>query len=202
MRKLGWVYRDRIIWYKQKFNGSRPAAGSTTASNSRVQRNWEYILVFHKGIAKLEGDAKKLGDLNSTESQQWQNGFWDITAVTTTKKLHRCPFPPELPQRLIKRLCFRGDIVLDPFSGSGTTCWVANGLGRRYVGIDNDPVQIEASRERMKTPYIEPETIDPYIGIDPKKRVSKLVSFKRRQAGEDLIARVKRDNEKKTGKKQ
>jgi len=192
MERIGWTLRDTIIWYKQKFNGTRPAAGSSTAVNPRWQRSWEHVLIFHKGSSALEGD-KLLEDLSPTEFRKWQDGFWHIAPADKRENKHRCPFPPELPRRLIKRLSRRGDIVLDCFSGSGTTCWVAAGLGRRWIGVDNAPTYIKLAQERMKQPYKEKKLKDPYKNLPPKVRVKKLVSFANRQEVEDQMAKMKKD---------
>ena len=59
------------------------------------------------------------------------------------------PFPPELPRRLIKLLSFPGDVVLDPFIGSGTTAIVAHNLGRTVYGYDIYEAYIESARRRV-----------------------------------------------------
>ena len=68
---------------------------------------------------------------------------------------HPAPFPSKLPGRLIrlytKGACpgFAGDVVLDPFVGTGTTCTVAQAMGRRWVGIDINPAYIAAAADRL-----------------------------------------------------
>jgi site-specific DNA-methyltransferase (adenine-specific) len=63
---------------------------------------------------------------------------------------HPAPFPVELPKRLIHLYTYRGDLVLDPFMGSGSTLVAAASLGRRYVGYDLDPQYVEISRVRVR----------------------------------------------------
>lgn len=64
---------------------------------------------------------------------------------------HECsaPFPEYLAEFFIKSFCRPGGIVLDPFSGSGTTAAVATKTGRRFVAIDNDPDMVKLTRKRV-----------------------------------------------------
>jgi site-specific DNA-methyltransferase (adenine-specific) len=63
---------------------------------------------------------------------------------------HPSMFPEEVPRRLIKLFSYRGDVVLDPFNGVGTTTLVAWRLGRRYIGIDISERYCEIARERLR----------------------------------------------------
>jgi modification methylase len=69
---------------------------------------------------------------------------------------HPAPFPEKLPARLMRLYTyaavgrFRGEIVLDPFVGTGTTCAVAKTIGRRYTGIDINPAYIKFAQERIR----------------------------------------------------
>ena len=69
---------------------------------------------------------------------------------------HPAPFPQKLPGRLMRLYTygsvgsFPGEIVLDPFVGTGTTCAVARTMGRRYVGIDINPAYIRLAQERIR----------------------------------------------------
>jgi len=62
---------------------------------------------------------------------------------------HPAPFPEELPKRLIRLYSFWGDIVLDPFVGSGTTVKVAEDLGRQGIGYDINPEYIKLAQRRL-----------------------------------------------------
>ena len=61
---------------------------------------------------------------------------WDVRPESATRVGHPAPFPVELPERLINLYTYRGDLVLDPFMGSGTTAVAALRCGRRFVGYD------------------------------------------------------------------
>ena len=61
-----------------------------------------------------------------------------------------CPFPLELPARLIQLYTFAGDVVLDPFMGSGTTALAAPQAGRRYVGYDTSAEYVALAQQRLK----------------------------------------------------
>ena len=63
---------------------------------------------------------------------------WTI-ATQPYKGAHGAVFPPELPRRCVLAGSKPGDVVLDPFAGSGTTLMVARSLGRDYIGIDLNP---------------------------------------------------------------
>jgi site-specific DNA-methyltransferase (adenine-specific) len=65
---------------------------------------------------------------------------------------HPCPFPEEIPWRLIQLYSYPGDVVLDPFLGSGQTTKVAKQLGRRWVGYDVVAEYIDYAAERLEEP--------------------------------------------------
>ncbi|OTA40725.1 MAG: hypothetical protein A6D92_13955 [Symbiobacterium thermophilum] len=56
-----------------------------------------------------------------------------------------------MPSRLIKLYTYKGDLVLDPFNGSGTTCQAAALLGRRWIGVDIDPGYCALAEKNMRT---------------------------------------------------
>jgi len=77
--------------------------------------------------------------------------LWAFTPETRMMKEfgHPAVFPEELPKRLLQQLTYKNDIVLDPFSGAGTTCAVAKKLGRRYIGTEMSKKYYETSLVRL-----------------------------------------------------
>lgn len=67
---------------------------------------------------------------------QWTNGMWTFSGESKKKIGHPAPFPVELPKRCIKLFSYVGDIVLDPFMGSGTTIVASKMLNRKSMGIE------------------------------------------------------------------
>ena len=76
--------------------------------------------------------------------------IWEIPAESATRVGHPSPFPVALPQRLIELYTYEGDLVLDPFIGSGTTAVAALRCGRHYVGFDTDPEYLALAEQRLR----------------------------------------------------
>ena len=74
---------------------------------------------------------------------------WEIAAESARRVNHPAPFPVGLPQRLVNLYTYEGDLVLDPFMGSGTTLVAALKEGRRAVGYDLDPEYVDTARKRV-----------------------------------------------------
>lgn len=88
-------------------------------------------------------------DLRYTFNLQYRcTDVWDINFYDE-RKLHICQKPLKLMQRIILTATNEGDVVLDPFVGSGTTCVAAHMLNRRYIGIDNNQEYCEIARKRL-----------------------------------------------------
>lgn len=80
------------------------------------------------------------------------NPVWDFPNVKANhpeKTIHPCQFPAELVERCVLALTNDGDLVLDPFIGSGTTAIAALKYNRRVIGIDRDPRYIQLARQRI-----------------------------------------------------
>ena len=74
---------------------------------------------------------------------------WEIPAESAKRVGHPAPFPVDLAERVIRLYSYVGDVILDPFMGSGTTCVAAAGNGRHYVGFDIDPAYCELAQTRI-----------------------------------------------------
>ncbi len=158
MRSIDMKFMTEIMWYKQNVAGRKTAWGSyASPSQPNVRRVHEYILVWSKDQFNLTGNTFDI-DITDEEFQQWSLSMWDVKPETRNMGGHPVPFPEELTKRVIKLFSYRNDLILDPFSGSGTTASVAKRMGRRYVGIDNNPEFVKYSQDRLLS--IQPDIFD------------------------------------------
>jgi site-specific DNA-methyltransferase (adenine-specific) len=146
LEKMGFKYRDVVIWNKSQVF-SRTAWGSfCNPSNPYMISPFEYIIIFSKNV--LEKHSAKKTDLTKEEFVEWSLGIWKF-APETGISWHPSPFPEELPRRLIKLYSYPGDVILDPFLGSGTTMLVARKLSRSCIGIEINPKYVIKAKERV-----------------------------------------------------
>lgn len=150
MLEIGFHMRGEIIWNKASSASPSTAWGSWLSAANPVLRDiHEYILVFSK-----ESFSRKRGHKKSTITKEdfleWTKSVWTFPAVSARMIGHPAPFPEEMPHRLIQLYTFKGDVVLDPFCGSGTACLVALKDGRHYIGYDIEPSYIELANQRIK----------------------------------------------------
>ena len=80
---------------------------------------------------------------------EWTNGLWTFSGESKKKIGHPAPFPVELPRRCIKLFSFLGDIVLDPFMGSGSTLIAAYLNKRKGIGVEIDKNYCELAKQRL-----------------------------------------------------
>jgi DNA modification methylase len=145
------IWRNEIIWDKNNYNCEYTAWGSwNSASSPYLKYTWEFLEVFSKGDIKKPSEHKE-SDLNGDEFKKWVYAKWDIAPETNMKKFgHPAMFPEELAKRAIKLFSFKGDIVLDPFNGVGTTTKVAKQYNRHYLGIDISKEYCNVAEKRLK----------------------------------------------------
>ena len=150
MLEMGFLMRGEIIWDKAASAGSSTAWGSWMSATNPVMRDvHEYILVFSKGSMGRSGEGR-ISTITREEFLEYTKSIWSFPAESATRIGHPAPFPEELPRRLIQLYTFEGDVVLDPFCGSGTTCVAALRSKRHYVGFDNSEEYVKLSRDRIK----------------------------------------------------
>ncbi len=138
--QIGFLWKAEILWEKNNYNAKYTAWGSwKSPSMPYLKYTWEFIEVFDKFTHKKTGNKSDI-DITDTEFKEWVYGKWSFPPEIRMKEYnHPAMFPEELPRRLIKLFSYRGDIVLDPFNGAGTTTRVAGTHGRRFIGIDISP---------------------------------------------------------------
>jgi len=149
--EIGFLFRGEIIWDKgDGVSGSSTAWGSwMSAVNPILRDQHEYIIVMSKGDFKRR-KSKKEDTISRDEFLEFTKSVWRFPPESAKKVGHPAPFPEELPYRCIQLYTFKGDVVLDPFVGSGTTCLVALKTGRHFIGIDIEESYVKKARERIK----------------------------------------------------
>ncbi|MBM3122933.1 MAG: site-specific DNA-methyltransferase, partial [Chloroflexi bacterium] len=149
MQEIGFLMRGEIIWNKAGSASPSTAWGSWRSASNPVLRDiHEYILVFSKESFARPGQGRQ-SSLSRDDFLEWTKSVWTFPAVSARSVGHPAPFPEELPRRLIELYSYRGDVVLDPFCGSGTTCMAAKRLGRHYIGYDVDKDYTALARRRL-----------------------------------------------------
>ena len=158
---LGLNLHDTMIWHKPN---------PVPRTHDRYEQAWEYVFVLSLGKPRIWNPImedclcagnKRTGTIQKDDSGQRTEknkggvtaekkqaaNLWSIVGQSETD--HPAEFPLGLASRCITTWSNQGDIVIDPFSGSGTTCRAAKDLGRRFVGIEVNPAYCEIARRRL-----------------------------------------------------
>ncbi len=131
------------------------------------------------GTKKQRAVVKDGRRLRSSRTEERTPGVpmgdvWDIGVIAPVAR-ERTGYPSQKPEALLERLVTAlsspGEIVLDPYAGSGTTLAVASRLGRVFVGIDESPVAIDTATERLREVAAKPQGQSPF-GVSARKRAS------------------------------
>lgn len=150
---IGFDYMGAIIW--QKVTTCKTTGGATVMGSYPYPRggiikiDYEFILIFKK-LGKDPKVSKEIKEKSKLTQEEWNtyfNGHWNFPGEK--QKGHIAMFPSELPRRLIKMFSFCGDVVLDPFLGSGTTAKAALDLGRNSAGYEINKDFLETIKEKM-----------------------------------------------------
>ena len=148
--RLGFLTMGEIIWQKAKGASGSCAWGSwMSAKAPRLRDLHEYLLVFAKGDFSRPDAGES--DISREEFMDATLSVWQIPPVSAKKIGHPAPFPLELAERVIKLYSYRGDVILDPFCGSGTTCLAAAQNGRHYLGFDISAEYCALAEKRIST---------------------------------------------------
>jgi DNA modification methylase len=145
---LGFNARGEIIWQKGKGSSGSCAWGTFGKASTPVLRDLhEYIEVFSKGpfgrVREGESTISKEEFMENTLS------VWEMRPASAKRVGHPAPFPVELPARLIQLYTYKGDLVIDPFMGAGTTAIAALHAGRHYLGFEIDEGYAERAEARI-----------------------------------------------------
>ncbi len=148
-----WQLHEEIIWHKVTGGTNRYGSFVINPYPKYYRANimHEFILILRKGDVNT-GRIRRKETLPATH-EEWTkeiaNSVWHIAPVPPGYIDHPCPFPEEIPYRLMKLYSYEDDVILDPFNGSGQTTKVAHHFGRRYIGIDLVKEYVELAKLRI-----------------------------------------------------
>jgi len=148
--ELGFLMRGEIIWDKASSSSPSTAWGSwRSPANPTLRDTHEYIMVFCKDTFGRK-TKDKVSTISRDEFLEYTKSVWTFPAESARKVGHPAPFPVELPYRLIQLYTFEGEVVLDPFVGSGATCIAALKANRSYVGYDISDEYVKLAGKRVQ----------------------------------------------------
>ncbi len=166
MLSLDFLMRGEVIWEKGSSASPSTAWGSwMSPTNPTLRDTHEYILIFckqsftrpnpEKRVSTIERDGflqdtKSVWKVVGTHEDIGISTVWDFPAEQAKRVGHPAPFPVDLPYRLIQLYTFEGEVVLDPFMGSGTSAVAAVKAGHHFVGYEIDSDYIAIAERRIK----------------------------------------------------
>jgi len=151
----GWKFFEEIIWNK--------VTGGKKRFRVTVQHPYptyyypnimhEQIIILRKEPFHNVKDKKSRLRIDNIMKKEVANSVWHIAPVPPSyRKFHPAAFPEEIPYRLIQLYSNVGDLVLDPFTGSGQTPKMARFLKRRYIGVDKSEKYVKIATKRVMEP--------------------------------------------------
>lgn len=148
-KSVGWKYHTTIIWNEGNISKGSAWGSWLSASAPYVIAPVELIAVFYKGEMWKKQSGSRQSDMTKDEFLEWTKGVWTFSGESKKKIGHPTPFPVELPRRCMKLFSFVGDLVIDPFMGSGSTLVAAQKNNRKSIGFDIEPDYCEIAKKRL-----------------------------------------------------
>ena len=155
---LRLLLRGEVVWVKQRGASGSCAWGSFQRPANPVLRDVsERVIIAGKGrfdraipaAKRAKAGLPSVSSLTRDEFMEATLDVWEMPAESAVRVGHPAPFPVALPERLINLYTYVGDVVLDPFMGSGSTAVAAARTGRQYIGYDLDPTYVAAAERRV-----------------------------------------------------
>jgi DNA modification methylase len=156
-RRIGYTNLAPIIWHKianatfESAGNGGGFLGKPYEPNAVVKNDIEFILMLRKpgGYRTPTAPKRLLSVIPEALHRAWFQQVWAGVAGASTKD-HPAPYPVELAERLIRMFSFVGDVVLDPFLGTGTTAVAAARWGRNSIGVEISPQYAGLARRRFE----------------------------------------------------
>lgn len=141
MKRIGFKIINIVVWHK-----SDPPP---LIYKNKFRFSYEFVIWAKKG-GQYTFNYELMKEVDKKEMED----VWTIPAVQNNEKAFGY-HPTQKPERLLRRIVAsssnKGDVVLDPFMGSGTTCYVAKKMGRNYVGIEKDEKYFSIAKRRIES---------------------------------------------------
>ncbi len=156
---LGLLLRGEIIWQKSDgLSGSTAWGSFQSAANPVLRDMTERIVVASKGRfdravsrrLRAERGWPSVSSLSREAFMSYTTDVWNIPSESASRVGHPAPFPVALPRRLIELYTYEGDLVLDPYMGSGSAAIAALRSHRHFVGCDTEEAYVVAARARVE----------------------------------------------------
>jgi DNA modification methylase len=147
VRRFGLDNLTPILWFKignrtnESGGGSSGFYGKPYQPGAVIKNDHEHILMLRKpgGYRTTDMVQKALSMLLPHEMDAWMRPVWSDIRGASLRDGHPAPYPVEMAVRLIRMFSFAGDIVLDPFAGSGSTSLAAIACGRSSISVEIEP---------------------------------------------------------------
>lgn len=149
LQQEGWYLRSDIVWHKPN--------AQPESMKDRPTRSHEYVFLFSKSAHYYYDYKSSREPSNGNHSLRNRRTIWSINTESKHPP-HLAVFPPDLVRICVVAGSRPGDIVLDPFMGSGTVGVVCKELERKFIGIEIKPEYIEMARIRIGSVCIKYET--------------------------------------------
>jgi len=168
-RNLGLDNLTPILWFKignrtnEAGGGSSGYYGKPYQPGAVIKNDHEHILMLRKPGAYRSTSMiqKALSMLQREEMDAWMRPVWSDIRGASLRNGHPAPYPVELAERIIRMFSFAGDVVLDPFAGSGSTAIAAVRSGRSSISVEVESSYVMTSASRIMAEIHRPATRGP-----------------------------------------
>jgi len=144
MQENGFICREWIIWHK---------VDSITAKKDGYSNNYEVFAIFSRNINRKFKHIPVPSKTDNYSKERNIGSIWEHCKISSNHR-EGCKHPTQKPIKFLKRFVEtftnEGDLILDPFMGSGTTAVAAQELNRKFIGFEVNPEYIKMANKRLE----------------------------------------------------